>query len=696
MVREKSRGVQKKKADTGKKGKWGLSIRTQLYIGFLLPVIFIVVVGLVSYRNASIGLAENYEESARSALEMTVSCLDQGFSSVKAMVMELSNDKILNAYALGGYDGNSIQKEQAKTNLKGALLVKQGMTEAVQDIYVLPMAGQTFLTTKTLNKASEIDSFITEMEEAGETEFFTDSYPRWGSSHAFLDTQVGNSNEDYIMYCSRKFSSGSRYGAVIIDIKSSYVLGLLEGLDFGEECQITFTTRDGKSIGRNNAIDVHSLGLSAADDGNGETFCSGYIKADGVRYFYMLAQSMETGAELTVLVPEAYITQKSDNIRSLTMIMVAIAAVIALVISTMIVRDISVNVQKGISSLGEVAQGNLVLKQERTARNEFGKLRTAIIDTAEKIKSLVSSVRAMMEKVSFSADTVSHSSIKMDTMVTKMNGDIQEIERNIEKENEAVSVCHEQMEELSQKIKKAGGGIARTMEGIGTARISIDRGMEAMEAMTSHSKRTALVTEEVGSQVMSLGSRLTEINSFMDSIANIAEQTNLLSLNASIEAARAGEFGRGFSVVAEEIRKLADSSAKTAQDIQKQLEDVTASAESAVGKVRKAQDIVKLQNRQVENTVEVFEQMNVFMKQFIENMDMIAGDMEEMNNGRRKALTSIREINEISQANMDFIANISASIRQQMDFAGHLGEEAMALQKNMEELESAITTFRLE
>ncbi len=679
-----------------KSGKGGISIRTQLYIGFLLPVIFIIVVGIVSYQNASSGLVENYEESAKSAVEMTVSCLDQGFASVKVIAMELSNDTTVTGYSLGGYDSNTAQKNQAKTNLKNTILVKQGLNDVVAEIHILPMAEESFLTTKTISGTSELDSFIDEMIAAGEDQYFTDNYPHWGSEHAYIDSQIGATTDDYILYCSRKFNSGDRYGAVFVDVKSEYVINLLNELDFGEESQMTFTTADGRSIGKNNVIDVSTLDIFASAGESEDNFISGYTRCEGVNYFYMIARSEQTGAYLTVLVPKAYITQKSDSIRMITILMVVIATLIALAISTLIVRVMSVNIKKGISGLNEVAQGNLVLKEEKTARNEFGKLRRAIIDTAEKIRGLVFSVKSMMEKVSFSADKVSHSSVEMDNMVSEMNEDILEIGRNIEKENNAVNACHDQMEELSQKIKKASGGISETMEGITAAKNSIDRGIEAMEAMTGQSERTTAVTDQVRDEVINLGERLEEINDFVDSIANIADQTNLLSLNASIEAARAGEFGRGFSVVAEEIRKLADSSSKTAQDIQREISEVTASAESAVGKVKEAQDIVNLQNKQVKNTVAVFDQMNEFMKRFIENMEMISRDMENMNNDRKKALSSIREINEISQNNIDFITNISASIEQQLAFATQLSEEAIVLQKNMEELESAITTFRVE
>lgn len=686
----------RQKAPEGTKTSKGVSIRLQLYAGFLLPVIFIIIVGMVSYRNASVGLVANYEESAKSAVEMTVKCLDQGFASVSAMVTELSNDTSLKGYALGGYDSNTMERELVKKNISNSVLVKQGMNAAIQDIYILPIDGLSVITTKTLQNNNETDSFISAMIEAGEDQFFSDSFVHWGSEHPFLDTKVGNDVNDYIMYTSRKFNSGQRQGVVVIDVKNGYVLDVLGGLDFGEECQISFTTKEGKTIGINNVIDASQLDIFQKAGESEESLLSGYKKVDGVNYYYMIAKSSESGALLTVLVPKSYITEKSDSIRFLTIVMVLIATIVAFIIGTLIVTVIATNIKKGVSTLGEVAKGNLVLKQERIAGNEFGKLRLAIVNTANKIKGLVMSVKDMMTQVSTSAEQVSNSSVQMDGMVADMNADIEEIGNNIEKEDKAINSCHNQMEELSKKIKRVSGNIADTMEGIENTKTSIDSGMEAMEEMANQSERTTAVTDEVRDEVMNLGDKLEEIHAFVESIASIARETNLLSLNASIEAARAGEFGRGFSVVAEEIRKLADSSAKTAQNIQKEIGEVTASADSTVAKVKEAQDIVAMQNKQVKDTVAVFEQMNTFMKQFIESMEMIASDMEDMNTDRKQALTSMREINEISSKNIDFITNISASIEQQMAFAKKLSEEAVVLQQNMEELEGAITTFKLE
>ena len=690
---KKIRNKEKKEKEAVKKA---ISIRVQLYIGFLIPILFIIAVGVIAYGNASSGLIKNYEDSAKSALEMTVKCMDQGFESVQAMVTELSSDGTVTAYSLGGYDGNSIQRETVKKNLNTSVVVKQSLNHVVQDIYIIPMAGEKLITSKTLDGSVELDSFIKEMIDSGENQFFEDTMLQWGSEHPFMDGCVGNASEDYILYCSRKISSGQRYGAVIVDVRSPYILELLEELDFGTESQISFVTKEGKVVGKNNEIDVTTLDAFHTENVAGEVVASGYQQIDGVNYFYMKAQSKCTGAVLMVLVPKGYITQKSDDIRWITIVMVVIATLIAFFIGTLIVRGMAVNIKKGIRSLDQVAQGNLVMKKEKFSSNEFGRLRRAIAVTAAKIRDLVFSVKQMMERVSDSADSVKLSSTQMDEMVTEIKSDIDEINGNIETENQEIEKCREQMEALSLEIKKTNESIRETVQGIEQSRNSIDQGLHAMGDMKKQSLQTTQATQEVHQNVLELDERLSKINGFVDSIANIASRTNLLSLNASIESARAGEQGRGFSVVAEEIRKLAENSQKMAHDIQDEIHEISESSRITAQKVVEAQESVELQNEKVNEANDMFQIINEFMHQFIQSMERIAADMEQMNLGRKEALTSIREIGGISKENVDYITNISASVQEQLASVKQMSEEAMVLQQHMCELENAITSFRLE
>lgn len=672
-----------------KKGiKLKLSIRTQLIMGFAIPIVFMILIGWISYVKSYNGLTQNYESSAYTAVEMTMSSLDASMQTVNSVTMELAQDNTVNAYALGGYDTSSSKKKLAENTIRDNLNVKETSSKLLSGIEIIPISGSDVITTRTLSSAS-INSFIDTLADSEDAGMLSDSFVHWGSSHPCVDQYMEINADEYILYCSRAFKSGDRQGLVILDVSYKGVKNLLEGLNFGDDSLVSFVTADGRSINLGNEIDTSSVG----EDVESNT----YVNIGGKSYFYMTADSDVTGGKLKVFVPKSYITSGTKAIRNITVSLVLIACLVAVGLGAIITMGITKNIQKNVAKLNKVSEGELIalIDKDNSSHNEFGKLHKALGNTINKMRDLILTVARMKDEVLASGEKVKTSSDELNSMIESVSVKMEEINDIVGNQNDEITGCNEQMEQLSVRIKSVSTSLMDTIEQVENSKERIDDGMQTVEQMVHQSEDTAAATKEVREHVEKLGQKLEQISKFVNMIQDIAEQTNLLSLNASIEAARAGEQGRGFSVVAEEIRKLADTSGSTATEIHKMIEEVSTYSTNAVDKVLTATSISENQVESAQRTIEAFNSINEVMEKLLGNMQTVSGEVEEMNGSRHQVLKEVHAISESSENTVRSTEEVNRVLEKQQESAALLQTETERLRDNMEQLQAAIATFKL-
>ncbi len=697
-------------ASDGKKS--GISIKIQLIAGFIIPIVFVVLVGVISYNKASGSLSSLYEESAYSTVQMAMNTLDAGFSAVKSAVQEMTFDETVKKYGCGSYVDDSTGSQLASSAISKNQTVKQTNSEYIYSIFMFPYAnvsGIDIQATKVFPAGRDFSGFMDKFMASDEYETVKDSQIQWHGTHQTLDEYLADCNveNDYAMYCCKPYNIQKRRGLIVADVSTQAILDVLADMDLGDKSHVWFITADGKEI-RLDAEEAsfadfginENIVFETADDGaitDTAVETAKYVHANGKNYFLMQSVSEVNGSRLVALVPKSVITAGTDSIRSMTVLLVLAAVLVAALLSVVIITSITSNIAHSIKKLNRVSEGDLTEGGEgkHIAKNEFGKLHKALYTTIDRMRKLIGTVIESKNAVMASGDYVAQSTEQLSEMIENVSAQMQEINGIIATQNEEISGCNTQMEELSSQIKAVSNSLYGTIDEVTNSRDMIDKGMVIVKDMVTQSNDTVEATKDVQDQVVKLTNKLNAIENFVSDIQEIASQTNLLSLNASIEAARAGEQGRGFSVVAEEIRKLADSSASTATQIQSIIEEIEKYSEGALGKVKEADDIANNQMKSATQTIEAFNQMRGVMETLLENMQGVSGDVSGMNDSRHNTLKSIHRIGESSENTVSATNEVNNFLDKQMESADSLKNETAKLKDRMHELEDAISSFRL-
>lgn len=419
------------------------------------------------------------------------------------------------------------------------------------------------------------------------------------------------------------------------------------------------------------------------------------MRLGGEKYLFIYSISDKTGAATCALVPMKVVTDQAQDIKQLTVGLVILAVLVVLTIGILIAAGIQNNMKRISRRFGDVAKGDLTVQVSATGRDEFRNLAGSAADMIDHTKKLVHKVQNATGQLETSSMEVEEISGVIDEYSKGITKAINDINEGMSRQSVHAQECVAKTDVLSEEIQGVGTVVEKVGALVDQTEEMINQGMEMVKLLGSRASETTQMTETVGESIRALKQETEMINGFVGIITDISGQTNLLSLNASIEAARAGEAGRGFSVVAEEIRKLADDSAKAAAEIRTRVESIGGQTMESVKSAEQARRMVDLQTESVEQVVDIFRKMQEQMNLLVTGLKQIVESMEKADSERSEAVTAVKNISDIieetagnAETVKDAAENLLAKVEDLNRTAGTLGE-------NMQELKTEISVFRV-
>jgi methyl-accepting chemotaxis protein len=382
---------------------------------------------------------------------------------------------------------------------------------------------------------------------------------------------------------------------------------------------------------------------------------------------------------------------------TVTFILSLAAIIITVILSLALSRSIKSNVKKISSSILDIANagGDLTKRIQVKSNDELAGLAKDTNVLIDGIANLVKEVSKMAENVSISSEELLASAEETAKTIMSIAETSSEIASGSEKTTSQMDDSLFKMNSLSEVVEV----LSSLAERVNTAAINMQSSAKSGEASVKESSLKIMSIEETmansSSTVKSLGKKSDEITKIINTITGIAEQTNLLALNAAIEAARAGEHGRGFAVVADEVRKLAEQSQSAAKEVSRIVNSIQSEVNTVIEQNKEGVQAVisgvEISNETTRSLQKILEHTNVTTEVIAEMVSQIEQTLL-LSKDVANSFAAVSEIAEITASHSETTAAASEEGSAAME---EVTASASELSKQSENLRELISNFKI-
>ncbi|WP_162462941.1 methyl-accepting chemotaxis protein [Paenibacillus psychroresistens] len=370
---------------------------------------------------------------------------------------------------------------------------------------------------------------------------------------------------------------------------------------------------------------------------------------------------------------------------------IILAFALALFLSRVITRPVI----RLMNHAQSIAKGDLTQNIKSNSRDEIGRLTENFAQMQRNLQVLVKEVNANSQDVSASSELLSASSQETAAASNEISISIFEVAKGAEAQGIASQESARAMEEMSIGIQRIAETSATVTEVSLEATEKAIHGNKLLQQVVSQMDSIAQKVERSAIMVQQLEKQSIEIGSIVSVISGIATQTNLLALNAAIEAARAGENGRGFAVVAGEVRKLAEQSGSSANQISELIEQIQIDTKLAVGAMSEGTREVAAGSQIVHEAGDSFHLILQAIEQVADQIRDVSSVAEQMSAGSEEITASVIESASIAKLTSNAAQIVVDNTTQQLAALQEVAASANDLSQMSQKLQAAISRFKV-
>jgi len=395
-------------------------------------------------------------------------------------------------------------------------------------------------------------------------------------------------------------------------------------------------------------------------------------------------------------VPDTLYDGMVSKFRTDVLIFGVVGLVVAIVCSALVAEMNARHLVTVTRVANQVAEGDLRIDLITTDRkDELGQLARSINKMVTNLRTLIDQVNESSVQVAASSQQLTASTEQASRATELITATIQDVATGAENQMNGILESERAIEDMAQGIQR----VAETSTIVSEASYDMEHQAEQgnisiQEAIEQMNMIRTKVEGSMGG-FRTLEQRSQEIGQIVELITGIAAQTNLLALNAAIEAARAGEHGRGFAVVADEVRKLAEQSGSSAAQIASLIEVIQADTIKAVSTMDEITDEVESGVEDVNTAGAAFQRILQAAKQVANQVQEVTASSEEMSANAQIVAESVEQVTKIAQDSANHAQNVAASSEEQLASMHEISTSAEMLSEMAGELQHLVARFKV-